>query len=185
MNVELTIPTWKFGFPETWTYLYLAIYGKFETKSQRMANFLNGLGLVIHHSAMALCVCFLLVGSIAPDRAVVSSTFILLVQHWFVLLKYVNSLAYSVMELVLEVWFEWMIFSQFEYFYPNHWSAAVAGASMIVAHWMYIVAAGIEHSLVPTDDEAKRAGISTTGYSTADSNSLAVDHHTSKKYITI
>jgi hypothetical protein len=37
-----------------------------------------------------------------------------------------------------------MILSQFEHFSRNHWTAAFVGATMLVAHWFFLIAAGIE-----------------------------------------
>lgn len=65
----LTWAVWKFGFPETWMYLYLGIFDAAEPSAHRVADFLNGVGLVVHHAAMALSIAMALLGVVTPERA--------------------------------------------------------------------------------------------------------------------
>ena len=44
-----------------------------------------------------------------PHRRWISGCFILILQHWFVLLKYVNEWTYCFVELMLELWFQWTV----------------------------------------------------------------------------
>ena len=99
---------------------------------------------------MALTVCMILTNVVVPERALLTPTFILVLQHVVVYLKYVNYFAYCVFEIVLEFFFEWAIVSEFERFYRNHWVASTIGATMLISHWMFL-AAGLlnELSLIP------------------------------------
>lgn len=140
----LTIAVWKFGFPETLMYLWLGLFDGTMSLGQRLAEVLNGLGLVVHHAAMALSISMLLAGVISPERSLLSPTFILVMQHWFVIVKYINEWAYMLIELTLEIFFQWILLSQFENFVSNHWTASLIGAAMLVAHWLFLIAGGIE-----------------------------------------
>ena len=69
------------------------------------------MGTVLHHSASALYVASVVTGLLPTNRFVLQVTLPLLVQHWFVLLKYNYILAYVVVETILEVWFKWTAFT--------------------------------------------------------------------------
>jgi len=150
---------WKFGFPETLVYMHTALYGEYlhETEGhagtiQRLSEFLNAVGTVVHHGAAALVICMLLAGVIPPSRHIYSPSLILVMQHWFVLLRYGNKVLYTVIELSLEVFFEWTVLSEFEYLMAMHWCVPMAASTMLVAHWLYLVAAFVE-TVKPTNDE--------------------------------
>jgi hypothetical protein len=85
----------------------------------------------------------LLSGVIKPDRFVIDPILVMVMQHWFVLVKYLHEPSYNiVIELFLEVWFGWSMISQMEvyaYMYPA--LAPVAALGMLVAHWIYLLAA--------------------------------------------
>ena len=138
----LVLGLYKFGFPETLAYMYGAAR---RTKLPlRISDFFDGAGNLLHHSSASLVICILVTGVIRPTRHVVDPIIVLVVQHWFVLLKYVHFKTYLAIELILELWFEWSIFSQYEtYMYAQHWTAPLAAGVMLVSHWMYLVAAGI------------------------------------------
>jgi hypothetical protein len=147
----LVIGMWKMGFPETIMYLYLAMFGKKHSRIQRISFFLNGAGTVCHHSAAAFLVSMLLSGIYPPTRHVLNCALILVVQHWFVLLSYVNKWAYMVVELVLEAWFEWTVISDFWYLYEAHWTGALGTGIFLFAHWLYLAGAAAE-LFVPSSD---------------------------------
>lgn len=152
---------WKFGFPETLVYMHTALYGTYlhETGGshagsiQRFSEFLNAVGTVVHHGAAALIICMLLTGVIPGSRHIYNPSLILVMQHWFVLLRYGNKMLYTVIELSLEVFFEWTVISEFEYFQSMHWVAPMAAASMLVAHWLYLIAALVETLKLVTSDD--------------------------------
>ncbi|KAL3906011.1 MAG: hypothetical protein SGILL_009449, partial [Bacillariaceae sp.] len=58
----LVICLWKFGFPETFTYLNLALFDKKVSQLSRMADFLNAIGTVLHHGAASFIISMLTVG---------------------------------------------------------------------------------------------------------------------------
>lgn len=142
--VVSTVCQWKFGFPETLMYMYSGLLDRTAGQVERVAALFNGVGTVCHHSAASMLICFLTVGVIPADRHIVSTSLVLVMQHWFVLLRYVNKWVYSILELLLEVWFEWVVISDFEYIRSLHWTAAQAAAVMLTAHWLYLLAAVIE-----------------------------------------
>lgn len=146
MALILLVPgLWKFGFPETIMYLYFALYQtKDATRVQRIVELCNGVGTVVHHGAASLLIVMLLSGAIRPAQHIVNPILVLLMQHWFVLLKYVNTLLYTVLELALEVWFEWIVISELEEIFANHWTAALAANCMLVAHWLYLSGATLD-----------------------------------------
>jgi hypothetical protein len=112
----------------------------------------------------------ILAGAVTPDDHVVSCILLLLMQHWFVLVRHISNTLYIILELTLELWFEWTIISEFQNLASNHWTASckfpfllfvtshhscislsssvffftVAAGVMLVAHWEYLLAAGID-----------------------------------------
>ena len=146
MAMVLLVPgLWKFGCPETFMYMYSAIYNsKHSHSAGRIADFLNGLGTTVHHSATAFCVAIFLAGVVMPTPASIGPVLVLLMQHWFALLHYVNPTLYMLIELLLEAFFEWNIFSNFHENVMTHWSLALTTTVMVSAHWMYLCAAFLE-----------------------------------------
>lgn len=134
---------WKFGFPETLMYTFTALYDNETTLSGRITSFLDALGTLCHHTSAAMLICFLTIGVIPADRHIVSSSLVLVMQHWFVLLQYVNKFIYSALVLTLEVWFEWVIISDLQHIRSLNWTASLASCVMLTAHWLYLVAAVI------------------------------------------
>mmetsp|Transcript_9881 Transcript_9881/g.11825 ORF Transcript_9881/g.11825 Transcript_9881/m.11825 type:complete len:136 (+) Transcript_9881:1-408(+) len=65
-------------------------------------------------------------------------------QHWFVLLHYINNFLYTLITLVLEFCFEWVVISELEEIYANHWTAAHGCGCLLMAHWMWIPPAAYE-----------------------------------------
>jgi len=158
----LVVGLWKFGFPETLLYQYSALYsGANDNKDNdskrtnnkktnsrsiigRMSDFLNGTGTASHHTAVCLSISMALVGVARADRHTLNLVFLLIVQHWFVVMKYVNKTFYVVVELALEALFEWVFFSEFQYLVSNHWTVVLAGVLMVSAHWEYLLAASLD-----------------------------------------
>lgn len=128
--------------------MYTALYGS-DPMIAKIGEALNAFGTVCHHAAASLYVCLWLTGVVPPASYVVDPALVLLVQHWFVLLIYVNQMAYIIIELLVEVWFEWVMFSVFEELVYTHVLLGVAAGTMLVAHWLYLLSAFLE--LLPTD----------------------------------
>jgi hypothetical protein len=142
---------WKFGFPETILYTYEAIFETRNSKLKRMTDLINGIGTVIHHNVVALYVSMVITGVIPPTRNTLEVTLPLLMQHWFVMLKYFHRTTYIAVELFLEAWFEWVALSNLEYAWYYSWTGSMLGGSMLFAHWAYLIAGGL--SLInPKDD---------------------------------
>lgn len=140
----LVLGLWKFGFPETILTMHMALNDLGSNVADWTIDFLNAVGLVVHHGAASLLICMLLVDVIPAGRRVVEPILILLMQHWFVLLRYVNRILYTILVLTLEVVFQWVVISNFQYLISLHWTAALSGSTMYAAHWIYLIAAGID-----------------------------------------
>ena len=140
----LVVGLWKFGFPETIMYTYLGMFGRELHWAKRSSDLLNGVGTVVHHGAVALVVVMALVGVVAPTRHAWNVTLIMIIQHWVVLLKYVNKWAYAAVALPLEAWFEWTVISDFYFIRELNWTAALAAGVMLFAHWLYLIAGGLD-----------------------------------------
>jgi hypothetical protein len=137
--ITLALGLWKFGFPETSFYLTKSFDRK-EGWTIAVCDFLDGVGVVMHHSSASLIIAQLCYGRFMLSRHISAAIFPLIVQHWFALTRYRSSLAYTLLTLASEVWFQWEVYSNFEYLTAR---TALAGATlgMISAHWMYIVSA--------------------------------------------
>lgn len=85
----------------------------------------------------------LVTGTLSAHRSIFEPILVLCMQHWFVLLKHFHESLYVSIEFVLETWFQWTVFSNFELYASNHWTAEVAALGMLVAHWLWLVAGGI------------------------------------------
>jgi hypothetical protein len=146
MAMILLVPgVWKFGCPETFMYMHSALYSnKHLFRGGRAVDFLNGCGTAVHHSGSALYISVFLAGVAKPSPAEIGPVLIALMQHWFALLRYVNKPLYMAIELILEVWFEWNVFSHFHENATNHWMFALVSSVLIAAHWMYLLAAFLE-----------------------------------------
>ena len=92
---------------------------------------------VIHHSASAMYVAILLTHVIPTTPELVAVTLPLVMQHWFVLLKYNYKLLYIILESLVEAWWEWTAFSVLESIHELHWTGGMTIAAMIWAHWCY------------------------------------------------
>uniref|UniRef100_A0A7S2YTA9 Uncharacterized protein n=1 Tax=Entomoneis paludosa TaxID=265537 RepID=A0A7S2YTA9_9STRA len=143
------IGLWKFGFPESLTYLHSG-GGIFQKNTKRvlpfhscLENLLNGLGVVIHHASASSIIAFVVVGVVTPDRSVMDPIFILFLQHCFVMLRYIHKPIYISVCLFLEVFFEWAVISHMEALCINHWTAAMAGVTMLFAHWLFVLAGAL------------------------------------------
>ena len=77
---------------------------------------------------------------LTPTPDVLSVLPPLLMQHWFVLLKYNYKWLYIMIATSLEVWFEWTSFSVLEKVHKIHWVGGVLVLSMVFAHWCYFAA---------------------------------------------
>lgn len=149
----------KFGFPETLLYMYSALYVDTHTTLARVGDFIDSVGTGLHHASASLLICVLVGGVIKPSRHILDPIVVLVIQHWFVLLQHVHRPAYILIELLLEIWFEWSVLSQFEvYTYKLHWTVPLAAAAMLVAHWLYVIAAciGLFADRTPFIEEGKR-----------------------------
>jgi len=149
----LVLTAWKFGFPETVLSLHTALYDNKSSFLVRFVNFLSGAGTVIHHSASALYVAAVCTNLIPASRFVIQITVPLLMQHWFVLLRYNYNTAYVVLEVVLEVWFQWTAFGLLKFFRFLHWTGSLGACGMILAHWMYFTAGFLSLFTKESDEE--------------------------------
>ena len=139
---------WKFGFPETLLYQHSALFGSggcnARDLSRRISDFLKGSGTIAHHGGAAMLICMILAGPIIADDHVVSCILPLIAQHWFSLVHHVSRTLYIILELSLEAWFQWTIFSEFEHLLTNHWTVSLIALVMVTAHWQYVLAGGID-----------------------------------------
>lgn len=144
----------------------------------RACDLCNGFGTLLHHSAATFIISMLVVGVFPPSRYILNPIVILVMQHWVALLKYVSVPLYSAIELILEYYFEWVIFCELpeyseSYFYSSsqvlisylllftgdwakiynlHWTAAVGASVMLFAHWLYL-SASVFAMLTPNSNE--------------------------------
>lgn len=144
LAILFTVVTcWKFGFPETILTIYSALYEKEHSLLQRIVDMMNGIGTTVHHSSASFIIAMLVTHVLPPSRDVVQPTLPLVIQHWFVLLKYYNIWLYVVLEVIGEVWFEWSFLSSLENLHNLHWTGGVGSSTMLFAHWMYFLAGGL------------------------------------------
>jgi len=153
--IILVIAVWKFGFPETIMIMYFTLHYRDLSKISRLRHFLDAVGTIVHHTASAMLVCMIISGNIRPDQSIFEPVSVLLMQHWIVLVKYINKTAYCVVATLLEVWFEWEVFSNFEKYHANHWTLELLAGTMLVAHWMFFIAGGLSMIVNEKNHEQK------------------------------
>ncbi|CAB9524730.1 expressed unknown protein [Seminavis robusta] len=159
----LAIGLWKFGMPETVSYMYGALYqdvkdpdqARFKLSWGQLSKFINSVGNIMHHSASILTIVMFLSGAVLADRHMVASIVVLIMQHWFTLLKYKHLYLFCVIEIVLEVYFEWVIFSELHYVHSRHPSLSYSSSAMLVAHWMYFFAGMLELAVDSTTEQVE------------------------------
>jgi len=139
----LAVSIFKLGFPETILFFYSALHEKDHCFTERIVNMIRGIGTVIHHSSSTLFVTMLLLRVTQPTPAALSVLPPLIMQHWFVLLKYNYHWIYVAIAVILEVWFEWTTFSILEKVYQQHWVWGIIVLPMLFAHWCYFGAGGV------------------------------------------
>jgi hypothetical protein len=132
----------KFGFPEILTHIHVALYladPQMERRYRWISSFLKPVGLLTHHAAGSMIVSMLLNFVITPDRYIIGLSLILLMQHWFALVKYVSYPIYVVL-ILFPFWFEWTVLSENQFILANHWTNGLGLGAMLIAHWMFLLA---------------------------------------------
>jgi len=107
--IFLVMGLWKFGFPETLGYATKARKAYRENgllSVAFMGHASNCWGTLMHHSSAALLIAVLLTGLTPLTRAITSSIIPLILQHVFVVLRYVDTGLYTVILLMLDVYFQ-------------------------------------------------------------------------------
>lgn len=139
----LVFGLWKFGFPETISYMYTALYGSKKARAKRLADVINSSGMTLHHSSATMVIASMLAGVIPANRYTVGAPLVTVMQHWFILMKYVNVWVYDAIQLTFELFFQWVVLSDLEYLYAIHWTVTFGALGVLTAHWFILVAAAI------------------------------------------
>ena len=131
---------WKFGFPETLTSLVRSMvirteHGEPIRFMRAFFCFLNGFGLILHHSASAWYISAVMTGFTTPTRPILAVCQPLIMQHWIVPIKYCSIPLYGVLGIVLEVFWEAEMFGNLRYLTQRHMQ--IAAWSMLIAHWCF------------------------------------------------
>ena len=137
---------WKFGFPETiGAYRRAWLDG---ASVDGLKEFMNGLGATLHHTSAAWLIVGITTGLFVPmTREIIAVSLPLVGQHMGVLVKYHNLGLYALINLFLEIWWEWEIFQQQQQLTRargHHVSAHGCCLTMLFAHWLYWGAALLE-----------------------------------------
>lgn len=141
----LVVGLWKFGFPETFMYVFMFMNTpKRDMSLHTYSDILNGAGTLLHHGAASYLICLMVCGVVPGSRPVVDSILPLVMQHWFILMRYVSTNVYATIELFLEILFEWQVFSNFELYYRHDFLCRHCAAVMLFAHWLYLAAFACE-----------------------------------------
>ena len=147
---------WKFGFPETIGCFLeartIGFAGAAPTERLRAAcAFLDGLGTLLHHTAGVGFVVVVLVGLAPLNRPMVAASIPLVIQHWFVLVRYRNTLIYGLIMAGCEIFWELEAIASIPQFTNENGIDRVMrpiAYLMLEAHWMYWTA-GIGRFLLP------------------------------------
>jgi len=146
----LAVGLWKLGFPETLSDLVASLTLSDDPSigfMRALASYCNVLGTVLHHSATVWYCCALTFDLYeeVPIYYVLGATLPLVFQHWFIMLKYKNLIAFVVIELALEIWWEIEQFSLMDKCRFYHQQRCLW--AILVAHWFYWTAGVINFIL--------------------------------------
>lgn len=144
----LVFGLWKFGCPETTTYLRHATQKA--SQWERLTAAINCAGTLMHHSIASWFVCCLVTGAEHVNRDVLALTLPLVVQHWFVLLKYVHYGVYVGTILLVEAVWQWeCLYHAIDMDHEVNLRATIV--IMLTAHWLYILGFVVEKRFfIPT-----------------------------------
>jgi len=140
----LAIGLFKFGFPESLGYINAALEG--DSVVQIAADLLNGIGTIVHHGATSFVIVAVSTGLFPLSRPLFAACLAPVLQHAAFLLKYYSMSAHVLVQLVLEVYFEWEVvcnISEFRTPFGLEVDRIGRGCalSMLLSHWMYLFAA--------------------------------------------
>eukprot|EP00977_Amphora_coffeiformis_P028418 scaffold35012_cov214-Amphora_coffeaeformis.AAC.6 len=138
---------WKFGFPEILATVHSGLYNKSQTIWHRLCDIFNGVGSLLHHSVCALALSVLAAGLPLREwhpKPVLMNAFLALGQHLLTPLYYTAPNVYIVLVLLMEVAFEWSMFSDIENLYRGSWMLGALALVMLFAHWLYLAAGAID-----------------------------------------
>lgn len=123
------------------------------TSADRFTAFCSGLGTLLHHTAAAYVICSMITKLIKMDAAVTACIVPLVFQHNIMMLKYLSTTLYVIVQLCLEAWWEWELFSFIQTFTES--SVVIAATCMLIAHWLYLTGMAFDLFVVsenPYDD---------------------------------
>lgn len=166
---------WKFGFPETVGFMSIFLQSPKKMSWEGMCNLFNAVGTLCHHSSAALLICLMLTGLQPVTRPIIACVTPLILQHVFVLTKYINQTVYVLIELLLDVYFQWEILSNLEYMVgptgiPQSYSNPYAdydpmvircAVGMMFAHECYLLGAlwGLIHGMFQETEQGSGAAL--------------------------
>jgi len=137
---------WKMGFPET-AGCFRRSFGEGKVDTFSVCAYLNGLGFALHHMSAAYLISACTMSLIPLDRRVIAISGPLICQHLVVLVRYWSVPAYGCCEVILEIVFEWEVFTNISALSSaGGYDITTRGIclSMLVAHWFYWAAAAGE-----------------------------------------
>lgn len=118
--------------------MHSALFDSTLNKTKRLIHLFDSIGFVWHHSSASLVVCMLVTGVIKPEQSILEPLLVLCAQHSIALLRYWYANTYIGIALALEIWFQWIVFSNIELYVLNHWVVVVAAIGVVFAHWMWL-----------------------------------------------
>ncbi len=146
----MVIGLWKFGFPETSAYLFRGAKISRGSVTLAIADLLNGIGLIVHHSTAAFIACFLAAGAETLTRPLMAAIVPVIAAHLLPMLRYVNYKVYVALTLLVELWFQFEAWSNIEKVSKR---MAVASFIFIASHYLFVAAFLVERSATCEVDE--------------------------------
>mmetsp|Transcript_8093 Transcript_8093/g.11597 ORF Transcript_8093/g.11597 Transcript_8093/m.11597 type:complete len:248 (-) Transcript_8093:81-824(-) len=134
---------WKFGFPETVATMYCALYDRSLSNIKIICLFADSASAVVHHSSASLAIPMALVGITSIDRVVLDAILILCIQHMIVLMTYFRKCGYILLQVIVEIWFEWTIFLNYEKTISNRWTLVMVVNGDLLSHWVWFLSGSV------------------------------------------
>ena len=136
--------------------MYCALFDTTQSNIKRICLFVEAAAAIIHHSSASLTMPMALVGIISIDRIVLDPILILCMQHLIILLTYFHKNMYILVQVLLEIWLEWTLFSNYEKTISNHWTLVLVASGLLLSHWMWFISGAVALFTERLDDDSKK-----------------------------
>ena len=63
---------------------------------------------------------------------------------------------YILVQVLLEIWLEWTLFSNYENTISNHWTLVLVASGLLLSHWMWFISGAVALFMERLEDNSKK-----------------------------